>query len=112
MNDMLSKVKKVQSEHAGWDFETAFRHVISTENHTQSFGRPKPSPGDAVLVAEASGLDIHPKLKQELYRHAKLEQSRTTTDVLGHAKRLAKIRQLMESDKTLSFDSAFSRIIE
>jgi hypothetical protein len=37
---MLSKEEKVQAEHKGWDFDTAFRHVISMENHTGSFGRP------------------------------------------------------------------------
>src|SRR4029079_12347889 len=76
-----------------------------------SFGRPKVS-GDAILVAEASGLGQHPKLKTELGKHQALEKAKQSSVAIDHVKRLQRIRELMATDPSLSFDAAFSRIIE
>ena len=111
MNTLLSWVKAVQAER-GLTFDAAFRIVMS--HHTGSFGRPTKS-GDAVLIAEArtptnEGQD--PSVAREFNKHKAIGQKQKATDTMKHVKLLARIRQLMQADPSLSFDAAFSRIVQ
>ena len=45
-------------------------------------------------------------------RHKALEKGRQSSETLDHVKRLQRIRQLMEADPGLSFDSAFTRVMQ
>jgi hypothetical protein len=108
---LLQQTILIRASNPGMNFDAAWQQACSMQRVTGSFGRPTKS-GDAVLVAEASGLGVHPKLKTELNRHKALEQSRTSSGTMNHVKRLAKIRQMMEADPSLSFDAAFSRIVQ
>jgi hypothetical protein len=111
MNNTLSWVKMVQAER-GLTFDDAFRLVMS--HHTGSFGRPTKS-GDAVLIAEARTPlkeGQHPSVARELSKHGQLDQKQKAIETMNHVKRLAKIRQLMEADPSLSFDAAFTEVMK
>jgi hypothetical protein len=108
---LLQQTHLIRASNPGMSFDCAWQQACSMQRVTGSFGRPTKS-GDAVLIAEASGLDVHPKLKTELNKHRALEKAKQSAKTLDHVKRLQRIRELMETDPSLSFDSAFSRIIE
>jgi hypothetical protein len=102
---------QLRSEHSDWTNARVFETAMAQTGHQGTFGRDSLDKSTK-LVAEASGLDVHPKLKTELNKHAKLEKAKQSAKTLDHVKRLAKIRQLMENDPSLSFDSAFTRIVQ
>jgi hypothetical protein len=108
---LLQQTHLIRASNPGLSFDQAWQQACTLQKVTGSFGRPKVS-GDAVLVAEASGLGQHPKLKTELNKHRALEKAKQSSDTLDHVKRLQKIRKLMESDPSLSFDSAFSKVVQ
>jgi hypothetical protein len=121
MNDTLSRVKAIQAER-GWNFDRSFQYVMSEDNHTGSFGRDPVDKG-AKVIAVATDASLthkppnkkdgrHPAIIEELSKHWQLEQQRKKWGEVDHANRLAKIRQLMEADPALSFDGAFTQIIQ
>jgi hypothetical protein len=100
---------QLRMEHRDWTNARVFETAMAQSGHQGSFGRDPLDKG-TTLVAEAIGLDVHPKLKQELNRHKKLEKSRQSGRVMDHIARLGKIRQLMENDSSLNWDQAFTQV--
>jgi hypothetical protein len=116
----------IRSVHPDWSADRVFIESIEASGHQGTFGRDTSS---NVAIAEASGLDgcpklvrggsppnkkadRHPAIIEELSKHWQLEQARKKWGEVDHAIRLAKIRKLMEADPSLSFDAAFTRIIQ
>jgi hypothetical protein len=115
MNDVLSRVKAIQAEH-GWNFDRTFQYAMSEDNHTGTFGRDPVDKGATLIPIATDGsptkVGQYPSVARELNKHRALDQKRKATETMNHVRRLAAIRQLMENDPSLSFDAAFTRIIQ
>jgi hypothetical protein len=106
---LLQQTTLIRSDNPGMSFDAAWQQACSMQRVTGSFGRPTKS-SDAVLIAEASGLGVHPALKRELNKHGAIEKARTASDTLDHVKRLQRVRELMQRDPSLNWDQAFTQV--
>jgi hypothetical protein len=99
-----------------WTNERIFTTAMTQAGHQGSFGRDPVDSSTKLIAIATNGAPAkegqHPSVARELNRHAKLDQSRKSSKISEHVARLAKIRQLMENDPSLSFDSAFTRIVQ
>ena len=111
----------LRATHPDWSADKVFSESIEISGHRGSFGcrslesnvaEAIDTDGGPKLVQGAKKADRHPAIIEELSKHFQLQEQRKKSVELDHADRLAKIRKLMEADPSLSFDAAFTRIMQ